>query len=402
MNNDLLIKVDSVSKKFCKDLRTSLKYGVFDVASEILGQKHNNKLRDKEFWAVQDVSFEVRRGECLGLIGRNGAGKSTLLKMLNGLIKPDSGKIEMHGKVGALIELGAGFNPILTGRENVYVNGQLLGFSNKEVNKKFDAILDFAEIGDFIDSPVQNYSSGMKARLGFAIATQMEPDVLIIDEVLAVGDSGFKMKSINRMYELLNSSAVIFVNHSMASISRICNKILFLNNGTIEYSGNDILFGIEKYLGIFEKEKMHIEYNKECQIQNAGISSGSIRGFINDIPIIYYLDDLIIEIEYTLDESITTHQITLGISNKDLQMVAAFKSEIIVNNRIKSNHARITIPQIELTNGNYSITYYVHSCSSGKREQFYATYRHYSHFNVQGLSTLMMIPFLLKGNIESY
>ena len=192
MKNDVLVKVEGVSKKFCRNLKRSLWYGVKDISSELFGSTKNSQLRPKEFWAVDDVSFELKRGECLGLIGHNGAGKSTLLKMLNGLIKPDKGKITMKGRIGALIELGAGFNPILTGRENIYNNGAVLGFSKKEIDAKFDAIIEFAEIDDFIDTPVQNYSSGMKVRLGFAVAAQMEPDVLIIDEVLAVGDVGFR------------------------------------------------------------------------------------------------------------------------------------------------------------------------------------------------------------------
>ena len=175
-------------------------YGVKDMGSELFGRRNSNpdkpELRPDEFWAVQNVSFELNRGDCLGLIGRNGAGKSTLLKMLNGLLKPDTGRIEMHGRIGALIELGTGFNPILSGRENIYINGSLLGFTKAEIDQKFDAIVDFAEIGEFIDMPVQNYSSGMKVRLGFSVAAQMEPDVLLVDEVLAVGDMNFKLKCI--------------------------------------------------------------------------------------------------------------------------------------------------------------------------------------------------------------
>ena len=191
---DVLIKVEHLSKKFCKDLKTSLWYGVKDLYSNITGNSKVRALRPKEFWAVKDINFELRRGECLGLIGHNGAGKSTLLKILNGLINPDEGKITIKGKVGALIELGAGFNPILSGRENIYNNGAILGFTKKEIDNKVEAIIDFSEIREFIDMPVQNYSSGMKVRLGFAVAAQMEPDVLIIDEVLAVGDLGFVLK----------------------------------------------------------------------------------------------------------------------------------------------------------------------------------------------------------------
>ncbi len=156
MENEVLVKVEGLSKKFCKDLKTSLWYGVKDIFGNIGSNAKENLLRPKEFWAVRDVSFELRRGECLGLIGHNGAGKSTLLKMLNGLINPDEGKITMNGRVGALIELGAGFNPILTGRENIYNNGAVLGVTKKGIDAKVEDIIEFAEIREFIDMPVQN------------------------------------------------------------------------------------------------------------------------------------------------------------------------------------------------------------------------------------------------------
>ncbi|MFC2188721.1 polysaccharide ABC transporter ATP-binding protein [Fulvivirgaceae bacterium LMO-SS25] len=245
--SEVLIKVENVSKKFCKDLKRSLWYGMTDIARSVMGGAPTEDLREGEFWAVRDVSFEVRRGECLGLIGHNGAGKSTLLKMLNGLINPDEGRIEMHGKIGALIELGAGFNPILTGRENVYNNGAVLGFSKAEIDKKFDDIVAFAEIEDFIDMPVQNYSSGMKVRLGFAIASQLEPDILILDEVLAVGDAAFRIKCFNRISEIIKSSAVVFVSHSMQQITRICNKLVLMKAGHVVEQGHSLGKIISQY-----------------------------------------------------------------------------------------------------------------------------------------------------------
>lgn len=236
---EVLIKVEGVSKKFCKNLKKSLWYGLGDISKSILGQEPTSGLRKDEFWAINDVSFEVRRGECLGLIGHNGAGKSTLLKMLNGLIRPDKGRIEMKGKIGALIELGAGFNSVLSGRENVYNNGAVLGFSKGEMDEKFDEIVGFAELADFIDMPVQNYSSGMKVRLGFAIAAQMEPDILLIDEVLAVGDMGFVIKCFNRIDKLLPNTAIILVSHSIPMIARMSNKLCILHHGeSIFYSEN--------------------------------------------------------------------------------------------------------------------------------------------------------------------
>jgi len=250
--SDVLVKVDGVSKKFCKSLKRSLWYGVKDMWSEIFGRGLHDQLRKDEFWAVRDVSFELRRGECLGLIGHNGAGKSTLLKMLNGLLKPDEGRIEMRGRIGALIELGAGFNPILTGRENIYNKGATIGLSKKEIDQNLPGIIAFSELEDFLDMPVQNYSSGMKIRLGFAVSVQMAPDVLIIDEVLAVGDLGFIIKCLNRISEILPHAAVIFVSHNMPMVARICTHALLMDNGKEEYLGADVPHAIERYIHKFE------------------------------------------------------------------------------------------------------------------------------------------------------
>jgi lipopolysaccharide transport system ATP-binding protein len=239
MGNDVLIRVEGASKKFCRDLKRSMWYGVTDTLGDLLGRDGSaHDLRREEFWALNDVSFELQRGECLGLIGRNGAGKTTLLKLLNGLVKPDRGRIEIRGRIGALIALGAGFNPILTGRENIYVNGAVLGLSRKEIDRKLDDIVDFAEIDKFIDAPVQSYSSGMQVRLGFAIATALEPDVILLDEVLAVGDAAFRSKCFDRIGKILTEAAVIFVSHSESQIYRICNQALLLEAGTVIKRGS--------------------------------------------------------------------------------------------------------------------------------------------------------------------
>jgi ABC-type polysaccharide/polyol phosphate transport system ATPase subunit len=239
---DTLVKVDNVSKKFCRSLKRSLWYGIQDLGSELVGRRHggNGDLRPDEFWALKDISFELKRGECLGLIGSNGAGKTTLLRMLNGLIKPDAGRIEMRGRVGALIALGAGFNPILTGRENIYINAAVLGLSKWDTDKKFDEIVDFAELGDFIDTPVQTYSSGMLVRLGFAIATSIRPPVLILDEVLAVGDASFRDKCYQRIGDLIDDTAVVLVSHDANAIHRLAASALLLQKGkSVEYGPTD-------------------------------------------------------------------------------------------------------------------------------------------------------------------
>jgi lipopolysaccharide transport system ATP-binding protein len=242
--SDVLVRVQHVSKRFCRSLRRSLWYGLQDIAYELNPVGRNghdviSPLRKDEFWAVNGVSFELRRGECLGLIGRNGAGKTTLLKMLNGLIKPDGGRIEMHGRVGALIALGAGFNPILTGRENIYVNGAVLGLRKREIDAKLEEIIDFAEISEFIDSPVQSYSSGMGVRLGFAIATALDPDILLIDEVLAVGDARFRWKCLDRIQSLMRRGvSIILVSHNTADLMRTCNSGIVMVRGQIAFRGN--------------------------------------------------------------------------------------------------------------------------------------------------------------------
>ncbi|WP_417371359.1 polysaccharide ABC transporter ATP-binding protein [Gelidibacter japonicus] len=261
MNNEVLVKVENLSKKFCKDLKTSLWYGVKDLASGLSGNRNLRELRAKEFWAVKDISFELRRGECLGLIGHNGAGKSTLLKILNGLINPDAGKVTIKGRVGALIELGAGFNTILTGRENIYNNGAILGFTRKEIDEKVEEIIDFAEIREFIDMPVQNYSSGMKVRLGFAVAAQMEPDVLIIDEVLAVGDLGFVLKCFKKIDTILPNTAIVFVSHNMPMVSRICNQVILMDRGEAKFLGDNVGKAIDLYYTRFSDNEKNVIFD---------------------------------------------------------------------------------------------------------------------------------------------
>jgi lipopolysaccharide transport system ATP-binding protein len=260
---EVLVKAENVGKIFCRNLRHSLFYGLQDGLGDLvpgIGRKYDKQgnpiLRKNEFWANQGISFELRRGECLGLIGRNGAGKTTLLKMLNGLIKPDTGRIEMRGKVGAIIALGAGFNPLLTGRENVYIAGSVRGLTKKEIDAKYDEIVDFAELHDFMDSPVQSYSSGMQVRLGFSVASIIEPDILIIDEVLAVGDAAFRNKCYNIISNLLHKTAVIFVSHNMDQIGRICTNGLVLENGTIKRKGT-IIESISHY------ESTHTAINQD-------------------------------------------------------------------------------------------------------------------------------------------
>lgn len=238
--SDVIISANGVSKKFCRTLRHTMFYGATDLSMSFMGlNNHPDKLRSGEFWALEDISFEIQRGEALGIIGSNGAGKSTALKLLNGIYLPDKGSIEIKGRIGALIEVGAGFHPLLTGRENVYINGTILGMNRKEIDRKFDAIVEFAGIGDFLDSPVKHYSSGMYVRLGFAVAIHSQPDILLVDEVLAVGDISFQRRCLEQIQKMkIMGVTIIFISHNLHMVDGLCNTSIYLDNGRIAYYGN--------------------------------------------------------------------------------------------------------------------------------------------------------------------
>ncbi len=206
-------------------------------------------LRPAEFWALEDLSFELKRGETLGLIGRNGSGKTTLLRVLNGILPPDQGEVKICGKVGGLIALGAGFHPHMSGRENIYLNGAILGMRTEEIKNKIQNIINFADIDGFIDSPVSTYSSGMHVRLGFAIAAVQEPDLLLLDEVLAVGDAPFRNKCYNKLGSMQRNAATIFVSHSMEQVARVCTRALLMDRGRIVFAG-DVARAIERYYSL--------------------------------------------------------------------------------------------------------------------------------------------------------
>lgn len=401
--NDVLIKVEGVSKKFCKDLKTGLWYGVKDISTEIFGIKTSKEnLRKKEFWAVKDVTFTVRRGQCLGLIGHNGAGKSTMLKMLNGLIKPDSGRIEMHGRVGALIELGAGFNPVLTGRENVYINGAILGFSKRDIDAKLQTIIDFAEISEFIDTPVQYYSSGMKVRLGFAVAAQMEPDILIIDEVLAVGDVGFRIKCYNMIQSLLPSTAIIFVSHSMSDVARITNKLMVLSHGKVSYSGDNLHLGLNTYYNLFAKEKGALnEFVNGLRVLNCEILGAYVQNsLLSDQPV-----SINIEVEVSSD----IHSIACCVvfSDLNLRLVAFSQSGVIPVKQGAKNIIRIDYQELPLTTGSFKIGLEFYGLNENIKEikstenlNVIGRYENYLGISVLNDKSLRQIPILLSAKYE--
>ncbi len=243
--SDIVIDVKNVTMKFrmSDEPLNSLK--------EVFTNAVKGKLKFNEFLALDDVSFELEKGKTLGLIGKNGAGKSTTLKLISGILKPTSGTIRTQGNIVPMLELGAGFDLELTGKENIYLNGAILGYSKQYLEDKYDEIVDFAEIRDFIDMPIRNYSSGMMARLAFSIASVVQPEILIVDEILAVGDVAFQEKSFNRMKELMSGGAtVLFVSHDLEKIEEMCDKVIWLQKGKV------VMFGdTEEVCEAYKKEQ---------------------------------------------------------------------------------------------------------------------------------------------------
>ena len=241
---DVVLNVNNVGMKFnlSKEKNDSLK--------EYFIKLMQHKLKYDEFWALKDVSFSLEKGDRLGILGLNGSGKSTLLKVVAGVYRPTTGSVERRGVIAPLIELGAGFDPQYTGRENIFLYGAVLGFTRKFLKDKVDEIIEFSELSEFIDVPVKNYSSGMKARLGFAIATVVEPDILILDEILSVGDAKFKRKSEARLMQLLDKRVtVLFVSHNLPQLRRICNKAIILEKGNMIMSGD-----MESVTAVYEEK----------------------------------------------------------------------------------------------------------------------------------------------------
>src|SRR5215470_11631558 len=269
---DTAIEFSGVWKKFAKgEQYDSLRDLIPSLAKWLFSANHRGELQQKEFWALKDVSFRLGRGEALGIIGPNGSGKSTILKLLSRILRPDKGNLRVNGRLGALIELGAGFHPDLTGRENIYLNGTILGMKRSEIDRKFDAIVEFSEMRDFLDTPVKRYSSGMYARLGFSVAAHVDPDVLLVDEVLSVGDYHFQQKCFDKMREFVqNGTSLIFVSHNMTAVSTLCSSALLLRKGTPVYQG-DVSTAMQKYHAFYEEDIV----SKEVEVTYARLTSSA-------------------------------------------------------------------------------------------------------------------------------
>jgi lipopolysaccharide transport system ATP-binding protein len=276
MSSDTIISVENVSKLYSlKHKRSAERYTTlrdvivrqaaapFRALSRKLGSRNGSVASGdstEEFWAIKDVSFKVKQGDVVGIIGRNGAGKSTLLKILSRITEPTEGRIRIKGRVASLLEVGTGFHAELTGRENIFLNGAILGMSRAEIKSKFDEIVAFAAVEKFLDTPVKRYSSGMYVRLAFAVAAHLEPQILIVDEVLAVGDAEFQKKCLGKMHEVATGGrTILFVSHNMQAVSVLCNRGLFLHGGSLEHAGSTKEV-IDMYISTFSKPNGRDEY----------------------------------------------------------------------------------------------------------------------------------------------
>ena len=274
--SDVVITAENLGKKYLlrhqrRERYTALRDVIAERTSALFRRAKDGQTDGtrEEFWALRDVNFEVKQGEVVGIIGRNGAGKSTLLKILSRITEPTEGRVRIRGRVASLLEVGTGFHPELTGRENIYLNGAILGMRREEIKKKFDEIVAFAEIDKFLDTPVKRYSSGMYVRLAFAVAAHLEPEILIVDEVLAVGDAEFQKKCLGKMQDVSRGGrTVIFVSHDMGNVSRLCEHGVLLNEGRLEFQGAMIAV-VARY------QKGGIEENGFADLTNRGDRSGS-------------------------------------------------------------------------------------------------------------------------------
>lgn len=343
-------------------------YGILDLSKNLVGIKPDaTRLGKDEFWALNDIGFELKRGEIIGIIGRNGSGKTTLLRILSGIFPPDKGEVSIRGRVASLIAVGAGFHPHMTGRENIYLNGTILGMTRQQLDAKYASIVDFAEVDDFINAPISTYSSGMRVRLGFSVAINISPDILLIDEVLAVGDQAFKQKAQLKIKELLGAGvSVIFVSHNLTQVARLCSYVMHLDKGRIKAFGdaNEV---VSSYM-IDSKDEYAFQplTNPDIIMAKAEFTEfdklkiHSIQFFNQnekEAPIFQTLDDLILKICFEVRMPINKLFFEFRINSDDGSQLIKTKSEKkIYNSQLPIKDViSCQIPRLPLRRGRYSI-----------------------------------------------
>lgn len=371
MSNNTIIKVEGLSKQYLLNKTAAPKsdtlYGNF-----LEGVKSVRNIASKkdliEFWALKNVSFEIKQGDRVGVIGRNGAGKSTLLKMLSRITPPTSGRIEYSGRMASLLEVGTGFHGDLSGRENIYLNGSILGMSKQEIDKKFDEIVDFAEVDKFLDTPVKRYSSGMYVRLAFAVAAHLEPEILIVDEVLAVGDAAFQKKCMGKMKEVSRNEGrtILFVSHNMAAIQNLCDKCIYLKNGElVDHNSTELI--IPKYLLSSQASNVVELADRTDRMGNGAVKFQSINykdakgNVINNAQCGSPLN---IELTVAADPAfnLSNLNVTLGIDDENGQRIAQLNNNNTnqIFEKIKPGVSVVTIhiPVLPLKRSTYTLSLY--------------------------------------------
>ena len=316
---------------------------------------------DDYVWALKDVNFEVKRGEALGIIGRNGAGKSTLLKLLSKVTSPSTGSIKVKGRLASLLEVGTGFHPELTGRENIFLNGAILGMTKAEIRSKFDEIVDFAGVEKYIDTPVKRYSSGMYVRLAFAVAAHLEPEILIVDEVLAVGDAEFQKKCLGKMKDVSERGGrtVLFVSHNMAAIQNLCTKCLLMSKGSIDSIG-DTSSIISIYNNQGSKSTINVYKDQDLYIDKFYIHSIIDKEYVHDS--VLSMEDIELNLEIVSKFEIENVNIGYGINDgTGVRLITPFSQHSLKNYKIEKGLNKITciIPSFPLKPGFYQVEIYV-------------------------------------------
>lgn len=377
-----------VSKKYQLGMtRVSLPAVISSWARSILHGSNHSPIDSHSFWALRNVSFELEKGEALALVGANGAGKTTTLKLLANITKPTTGEIKINGTLSALIELGAGFHPDLSGRENIFLNGAILGLKRREIEKKFEGIVSFAELEKFIDTPVKRYSSGMAVRLGFAVAASIDPDILLVDEVLAVGDSAFRLKCMNRIQELIeNGTTLVFVSHNMGLVKAVCKTAIYIEKGVVRHFGNtnDV---VETYNRALNEQRIS-EFEGRQETPRAHSTTGEItrllvNGRAGDVHVLMTHQPAKIAIAYRAYQDLDEVAVVLRVIRSDGVVCATLYSRVDqIPIRIGRGTGEISIllEPLQLFPG----TYYAVATLKNKNETLVHDMAYSDWFHVEG------------------
>lgn len=356
-----ILEIQSVSKKFNIYHEGGPYLSLRDKVVDLIKFKSSKK-SNEEFWALNNVNFDVLPGESIGIIGKNGAGKSTLLKVLSKITPPTQGRIVSRGRIASLLEVGTGFHPELTGSENVYLNGSILGMRKKEIDSHFDEIIDFAGTEKFLDTPLKHYSSGMQLRLAFAVAAFLEPEILIIDEVLAVGDAEFQKKCLGKMEDVSkNGRTILFVSHQLGMVSQLCKKIVFLENGSVVGYGNSDEI-IRDYTRRISTENVYRVNENDSDKPYSVISVKPLNSELVNTSSYAHDEEIILEIVFAVRKKTRGTNLIVSVNNKNGHRVFSIDRNIddVSSNSDNTTTAYLTIPKVSLTPGSYSFFIALH------------------------------------------